>query len=148
MITLRDYFLWVTSICGLQLLGSSGILLAGIAWDRICSTALVSQTVLVNETVLVSETALASQTVLVGQTVLVLSETVLVLVIESSLSWRYVRSAIELPMKGTKLGHFPFPEHEQEQETRRESQPYRPLFFLSSFSFQRRLDAVGSTVKM
>ena len=69
----------MTSICGLQLLGSSGILFAGIAWDRICSTALVSQTVLVNETVLVSETAL------VGQTVLVLSETVLVLVIESSL---------------------------------------------------------------
>jgi hypothetical protein len=63
----------LTSICGLQLLGSSGILLAGIAWDRICSTALVSQTVLVNETVLGS------------QTVLVLSETVLVLVIESSL---------------------------------------------------------------
>jgi hypothetical protein len=146
VITLRDYFLWVTSICGLQLLGSSGILFAGIAWDRICSTALVSQTVLVNETVLVSETALASQTVLVGQTVLVLSETVLVLVIESSLSWRYVRSAIELPMKGTKLGHFPFPEHEQ--ETRRESQPYRPLFFLNSLSFQLRLVAVGSTFKM
>jgi ABC-type nickel/cobalt efflux system permease component RcnA len=39
-------------------------------------------------------------------------------------------------------------EQEQEQETRRESQPYRPLFFLSSFSFQLRLDAVGSTVKM
>jgi len=74
----------LTSICGLQLLGSSGILLAGIAWDRICSTALVSQTVL-SETVLGSETALASQTVLVGQIVLVLSETVLVLVIESNL---------------------------------------------------------------
>ena len=76
----------MTSICGLQLLGSSGILLAGIAWDRICSTALVSQTVLVNETVLVSRTVLASQTVLVlSETVLVLSETVLVLVIESGL---------------------------------------------------------------
>ncbi len=92
MITLRDYFLWVTSICGLQLLGSSGILLAGIAWDRICSTALVSQivlasqTALVSETVLVlSETVLVSETALAIQTVLVLSETVLVLVIENSL---------------------------------------------------------------
>jgi hypothetical protein len=81
----------VTSICVLQLLGFSGILLAGIAWIRICSPALVSQTALVNETVLVSVTALASQTVLASQivlasqTVLVLSETVLVLVIESSL---------------------------------------------------------------
>ena len=63
----------MSSICLLQLLGSSGILFAGIAWNRICSTALVSQTVLINETVLAS------------QTVLVLSETVLVLVIESSL---------------------------------------------------------------
>jgi ABC-type nickel/cobalt efflux system permease component RcnA len=86
----------VSSICLLQLLGSSGILLAGIAWIRICSTALVSQIVLV------------------------LSETVLVLVIESSLSWRYVRSTIDLPLTGTKLGNFLFPAHEQEQEQEHE----------------------------
>ena len=45
---------------------------------------------------------------------LVLSETVLVLVIENNLKWSYVRSTHDLPMTETKL--IPFSEHDNEQE--------------------------------
>ena len=80
--------------------------------------------------------------------VLVLSETALVLVIESSLQWCYVRSTRDLALNAIKL--FPLStdkhnrkreheheherehEHEHEHETCPESESYWPLFFLNS----------------
>ena len=70
--------------------------------------------------------------------VLLLSETVLVLVIESSLWWSYIRSIHDLPLNATE--RFPLSdhdhdhehEHEQEQETGPETQTYQPLFFYGS----------------
>jgi hypothetical protein len=68
--------------------------------------------------------------------VLVLSETALVLVIESSLQWCYVRSTRDLALNAIKL--FPLStdkhehEHEHEHETGPESESYWPLFFLNS----------------
>jgi len=74
--------------------------------------------------------------------VLVLSETVLVLVIESSLWWSYIRSIHDLPLNATELvqlsdhdhDHEHEHEHEQEQEheTGPETQTHQPLFFHGS----------------
>jgi hypothetical protein len=55
----------------------------------------------------------------VGRCVLVLSETVLVLVIESSLKCSNVLSTHALPMTEPKL--VPFSEHDNEQEQEHES---------------------------
>ena len=54
--------------------------------------------------------------------VLVLSETVLVLVIESNLQYCYVRSVYDRPLNATK--HVPLSEYEHEQENGPESQSY------------------------
>jgi len=50
----------------------------------------------------------------VGRNVLVLSETVLVLVIENSPTWSYVLSTHDLPLTETKL--VSLSEHDNEQE--------------------------------
>jgi hypothetical protein len=55
--------------------------------------------------------------------VLVLSETVLVLVIESSLKWSSVLSAHDLPLTEAKL--VPLSEHDNEQEHEHESEALR-----------------------
>jgi hypothetical protein len=59
----------------------------------------------------------------VGRNVLVLSETVLVLVIENSPTWSNVLSAQALPLTETKL--IPFSEHDNEQEHEHESETLR-----------------------
>jgi len=60
--------------------------------------------------------------------VLLLSETVLVLVIESSLWWSYIRSIHDLPLNATELVQL----SEHEHETGPETQTYQPLFFYGS----------------
>ena len=62
--------------------------------------------------------------------VLVLSETALVLVIESSLQWCYVRSTRDLALNAIKLFSLSTDkhEHEHEHETCPESESYWPLF--------------------
>ena len=62
--------------------------------------------------------------------VLVLSETVLVLVIESNLQYRYVRSVYDRPLNETKQVPLSEYEHEHEHENGLESQSYWPLFFI------------------
>jgi len=64
--------------------------------------------------------------------VLVLSETALVLVIESSLQWCYVRSTRDLALNAIKLFPLSTDKHEHEHETGPESESYWPLFFLNS----------------
>ena len=54
---------------------------------------------------------------------LVLSETVLVLVIENSPTWSYVLSAHDLPITEIKL--VPFSEHDNEKEHEHESETLR-----------------------
>jgi hypothetical protein len=60
----------------------------------------------------------------------VLSETALVLVIESSLQWCYVRSTRDLALNAIKLFSLSTDEHEHEHEyeTCPESESYWPLF--------------------
>jgi hypothetical protein len=66
--------------------------------------------------------------------VLVLSETVLVLVIESNLQYCYVRSVYDRPLNETKqvtLSEYEYEyEHEHEHENGPESQSYLPQFFI------------------
>ena len=64
--------------------------------------------------------------------VLVLSETVLVLVIESNLQYCYVRSVYDRPLNETKQVTLSEHEHEHEHEHENgpESQSYLPQFFI------------------
>ena len=61
---------------------------------------------------------------------LVLSETVLVLVIESNLQYCYVRSVYDRPLNETKQVTLSEYEHEHEHEDGPESQSHWPLFFI------------------